>query len=80
MVKLQKFQTVTFDGWASEITKRNHLDSMYPSAQQGVADFMIQLLARNFGNSLETVLSKYPTKYFEDDSGMLLVQQEETFL
>lgn len=68
MVKLQKFQTVTFDGWASEITKRNHLDSMYPSAQQGVADFMIQLLARNFGNSLETVLSKYPTKYFEDDS------------
>lgn len=68
MVKLQKFQTKTFDGWASEITKRNHLDTMYPSAQQGVADFMIQLLARNFGNSLETVLSKYPTKFFKDDS------------
>lgn len=68
MVKLQKFQTKTFDGWASEITKRNHIDTMYPAAQQNVADFMIQLLARNFGNSLETVLSKYPTKNFKDDS------------
>lgn len=67
-IKLHKFQTRTFDGWSTEITKANHLDTMYPKGQQAVADFMIQLLARNFGNSLETVLSKYPTKEFEDDS------------
>ena len=29
MVKLQKFQTVTFEGWATEITKKNHIDSLY---------------------------------------------------
>lgn len=68
MVKLQKFQTKTFEGWATEITKRNHIDSLYGKNPQGVANFMIQLLARNFGNSLETVLSKYPTKEFEDDT------------
>lgn len=68
MVKLQKFQTVTFEGWATEITKKNHIDSLYGKGQQQVANFMIQLLARNFGNSLETVLSKYPTKEFEDDT------------
>ena len=67
MIKLQKFQTVEFDGWATEITKRNHIDSMYPSGQQAVADFMIQVLQRNFGNSLETMLSKYDTKWFDTD-------------
>ena len=68
MVKLQKFQTVTFDGWSTEITKRNHIDSLYGKCPQQVANFMIQLLARNFGNSLETVLSRYPIKEFEDDT------------
>jgi hypothetical protein len=68
MVKLQKFQTVTFDGWSTEITKKNHIDSLYGKCPQMVANFMIQLLSRNFGNSLETVLSKYPIKEFEDDT------------
>lgn len=68
MVKLQKFQTVTFEGWATEITKKNHIDSLYGKGQQQVANFMIQLLARNFGNSLETVLSRHPIKEFEDDT------------
>lgn len=68
MVKLQKFQTVTFDGWSTEITKANHIDSLYGKCPQQVANFMIQLLARNFGNSLETVLSRYPIKEFEDDT------------
>lgn len=67
-VKLQKFQTVERDGWASDITKRNHLDTLYPKCPQLVSDFMVQLLARNFGDSIESVLAQYPTKYFEDDS------------
>ena len=66
-LKLRKFQTRAFDGWSTEITKANHIDSMYPQNQQAVADFMIQLMARNFGNSLETVLSRYDTKFFDDD-------------
>lgn len=68
MVKLAKFQTRDFDGWASNITKKNHLDTMYPQAQQKIADFMVQLLTRNFGNCLESTLAKYPTKEFENDT------------
>lgn len=67
-VKLGKFQTTIKDGWATEITKRNHLDTLYPKCPQMVSDFMVQLLARNFGDSIESILNRYPTKYFEDDS------------
>lgn len=65
--KLARFQTQDRDIWASEITKRNHIDTLYPKCPQVISDFMVQLLARNFGDSLESILNQYPTKYFEND-------------
>lgn len=67
-VKLQKFQTVAFDGWGTKITKANHIDSLLGQHPIQQADFYVQLLARNFGTSMESVLAKYPTKMFDDDS------------
>ena len=67
MVKLQKFQTVGFTGWASEVTKANHIDTLYHKSPQLANQFMIQLAARNFGKALEAFLTKFPTKEFESD-------------
>lgn len=68
MVKLQKFQTVGFTGWASEVTKANHIDTLYHKSPQLANQFMVQLAARNFGKALEAFLTTFPTKEFEDDS------------
>lgn len=67
MVKLQKFQTVGFTGWASEVTKANHIDTLYHKSPQLANQFMIQLAARNFGKALEAFLTKFPVKEFESD-------------
>lgn len=68
MVKLNKFQAVGFTGWASEVTKANHIESLYHKCPQLANNFMVQLAARNFGKGLEQFLSKFTTKEFEDDS------------
>lgn len=68
MVKLNKFQTIGFTGWASEVTKASHIESLYHKSPQLANNFMVQLAARNFGKGLEEFLSRYTTKEFEDDS------------
>ena len=64
---LQKFETREFSGWATNITKKNHIDTLYPRCPQMVADFMVELLSRNFGMSLESILNRFPVKEFEND-------------
>lgn len=65
---LGKFQiSRPFTAWKSEITKLNHISTMYHSAPQKAVNFVVELLARNYAKSLESTLSKFPTKEFESD-------------
>lgn len=50
------------------LTKLNHLSSIGQASPQKASNLMVQLLAWHRGKTLETFLSKFPTKYFDDDS------------
>ena len=65
---LGKFQiSRPFTAWKSEITKLNHISTMYQSAPQKASRFMVELLARNYAKTLESTLAAFPTKEFETD-------------
>lgn len=65
--QLKKFQMLGFTGWKG-LTKRNHLSAIGQEFPQKASNLMVQLLAFYRGKTLETFLSKFPTKEFEDDS------------
>lgn len=65
--KLGKFQTIGFSHWKG-ITKDNHLGSIFQLAPQKATNLMVQLLAYHRGKTLDTFLSQFPTREFEDDS------------
>lgn len=65
--KLQKFQTMSFKGWASEITKANHLGTFLQLKTQQASPVMIELLTVNYGKNLDTFLSQFTTKTFDTD-------------
>lgn len=50
------------------LTKENHLGSIYKLAPQKASDLMVQLLAYRYGKTLNTYLSQFPTKMFDDDT------------
>jgi hypothetical protein len=50
------------------LTKENHLGSIFQLAPQKASNLMVQLLAYHRGKSLDTFLSQFPVKEFEDDS------------
>ena len=50
------------------LTKQNHLGSIFAMAPQKATNLMVQLLAYYRGKTLDTFLSQFPTKEFEDDS------------
>ena len=56
-----------FTAWKSEITKLNHISTMYHSAPQKASNFMVELLARNYAKTLESTLAAFPTKEFDTD-------------
>lgn len=65
---LGKFQiSRPFTAWKSEITKLNHISTMYQSAPQKAANFIVELLARNYAKTLESTLAAFPVKEFESD-------------
>lgn len=65
---LKKYQiSRPFTAWKSEITKLNHISTMYHSAPQKASNFMVELLARNYAKSLESTLSMFSTKEFDSD-------------
>ena len=66
MAKLGNFQMRGFTGWATEITKANHLGTLLGSQPQKTG-IMVRLLAINYGQTLDTFLSQYPTKTFDTD-------------
>lgn len=65
--KLGKFQMTNFQYWKG-LTKDNHLGAIFQKAPQKASNYMVQLLATNRGKTLDSFLSKYPTKEFEDDN------------
>ena len=67
MNRLGSFQiTPAFSTWKGT-TRENHLGSLFYSQPQKASDIMIQLLATCQGKSLESFLSKFPTKEFDTD-------------
>lgn len=66
--KLQQFQALTFRGWASNITKANHLGSMLQLQPQKASPVLIELLSVNYGKNLDIFLSQFGTKVFDTDA------------
>ena len=50
------------------LTKENHLGSIFGLAPQKASNLMVQLLAWYRGKTLDTFLSQFPVKEFDDDS------------
>ena len=65
--KLGKFQMVGFNHWRGT-ARENHLGAIYQQSPQKATDLMVKLMAYHHGNSLESFLSQFPTKEFDDDS------------
>lgn len=65
--KLGKFQMVGFQHWKG-LTKENHLGAAFLSAPQKATNLMVKLLAYQRGKTLDTFLSQFPVREFEDDS------------
>ena len=67
MAKLGKFQIQGFSHWKG-LTLENHLGAIFQTTPQKASNLMVKLLAYYRGKTLETFLSKFPTKEFEDDT------------
>lgn len=65
--KLNKFQMLGFQSWNPHISKVNHISAIYATAPQKATDLMVNLLAWHKGKTLDTYLSKFPTKEFDTD-------------
>lgn len=65
--KLNKFQTRTFEAWSDRITKDNHLGRIFQLQPQKATNMMVTLFAYQNGKTLDTLLSRYPTKEFDTD-------------
>lgn len=66
--KLGKFQMTDFSYWKPEVTKKNHLGSIYQLQPQKATNLMVQLLAYQRGKTLDTFLSQFPVHEFEDNN------------
>ena len=67
MAKLGKLQMQGFSHW-KVLTLETHLGAIFQTAPQKASNLMVKLLAYYRGKTLETFLSKFPTKEFEDDT------------
>ena len=64
---LGKYQMLVPQSWKG-LTKENHLGAVYRQSPQMASDMMVQLLAAQRGKTLDSLLSQFPTKSFQDDS------------
>jgi hypothetical protein len=65
--RLGKFQTVGFSHWKGT-TVNNHLGSIFQLAPQKASNIMVQLLAYSRGKTLDTFLSQFPVREFDDSN------------
>ena len=63
---LGKFQVFESQSW-SGLTTKNHLGAIYRAAPQKASNIITKLLAYNYAPTLDTMLSKFPVKYFDTD-------------
>lgn len=64
--QLGKFQMTESQFW-SGLTTKSHLASIYQASPQKASNLMTKLLASNYGGNLESMLAKFPVKYFDTD-------------
>ena len=64
--QIGKFTMQHFDAWAPNITKKTHISSIFGSNTQKVRGLMVELLAATNGPTFDTLVSKLPTKEFEN--------------
>lgn len=65
-VETSKFQVYESQSWHG-LTTKNHLASIYKTAPQKASNILTKLLAVNYAPTLDTLLAKFPTKYFDSD-------------
>ena len=65
--KLNKFQMLGFQAWNPHVSKVNHISAIYLTSPQKATNLMVNLLAWHKGKTLDTYLSKFPTKEFDTD-------------
>lgn len=65
--KLQRFQTLMFQGWAKDIDKQNNLGRYMQLAPQSASPVITELLATDQGKNLEIFLSQFSVKEFDND-------------
>lgn len=65
--KLGKFQKMSFQGWKGDVLKKHHLFSIFRDKPQMATDLMVQILAWHKGKTLDTFLSQFKTKLFDND-------------
>lgn len=63
---LGKFQVFESQSW-SGLTTKNHLGAIYKVSPQKASNIVTKLLAYNYAPTLDTMLSKFPVKYFDTD-------------
>jgi hypothetical protein len=63
---LGKFQVYTPQSWHG-LTTKNHLGAIYAQSPQKASNIVTKLLAMNYAPTLDTLLSKFPVKYFDTD-------------
>ena len=61
-----KFQVFEPQSWGG-LTTKNHLSTIYRTSPQRASNLVTKLLANSYGGNLESMLSKFPTKYFDTD-------------
>lgn len=64
--KLGRFQSQTFNYWKG-LTKANHLGAIMQASPQQATNLMVQLLALYRGKTLDSLVSRFPTKLFDTD-------------
>jgi len=63
---LGKFQTMGFSYYKG-LSSKNHMGALFQSAPQKGSNLVVQLLAYQQGKTLDTLLSTFPTKEFDND-------------
>lgn len=67
---LGKYQTMEFSTWkglTSDQMLKYYLGNFATNLPQKASEYLVQLLAYNYGPTLETLLSQFPTKSFDND-------------
>jgi hypothetical protein len=67
MGKLSRFQKQSFQGWKGDVLKKHHMSAIFLREPQRATNLMVQLLAWHKGKTLDTFLSQFPTKTFDND-------------